>query len=110
MPVRWVRRRYLHFTVSASETPTGADIEAEIKRSVKNLYGVMGMSEIDPVLICFNEEDRSGILRCSHSGLRCLRAALALITDISKNPAAIRVSRASGTIKRLKMKTSEGPK
>jgi RNase P/RNase MRP subunit POP5 len=53
----------------------------------------------------YDEETREGIIRCDRSHTRELRAALALITEISNSDSAVRVTGASGTIKSLKTKT-----
>ncbi|MFQ6054314.1 MAG: Rpp14/Pop5 family protein [Candidatus Bathyarchaeia archaeon] len=72
------------------------------RKGVLRLYGLHGLSQIAPALLEFDEEKQTGILRCSRSHLRQMRAALAYITSIDGSAAAIRVMRVSGTIKALK--------
>ena len=107
MPVRGVRRRYLHIIVKASGQPTKAHLDEAIRRSLHNLFGLKGLSEVDPLLIAYNEVEQRGIVRCTHNGLRCLRAAIAYITSINAEATVIHVDRVSGTIRCLKKKTGE---
>lgn len=104
MPVRGIRRRYLLFTVS-TEHPLGEKkIWETLRDSILTLYGSKGLSLIDPNLIEYNEETKTGIIRCTHDTERFLRASISIIVDISSTPAAIRVQRISGTIKTLRRK------
>jgi len=107
MPVRGVRRRYLHIIVESSSQPTKVQLDEAIRRSLLSLFGIKGLSEVDLLLTDFNEAELRGIVRCSHHGVRSLRAAIAYVTSINAEAAAIHVDRVSGTIKRLKMKTGE---
>ena len=107
MPVRGVRRRYLHIVVKTSAQPTKVQIDETIRRSLLSLFGIKGLSEVDLLLTDFNEAELRGIVRCSHHGVRSLRAAIAYVTSINAEAAAIHVDRVSGTIKRLKKKTGE---
>ncbi len=107
MPVRGVRRRYLHIIVNSSGQLTKVQLDETIRKSLLSLFGIKGLSEVDLFLTDYNEEERRGIVRCSHNGLRTLRAAIAFITSINAETAVIHVDRVSGTIKRLKKKTKE---
>jgi len=107
MPVRGVRRRYLHIIVNSSGQLTKVQLDETIRRSLLSLFGIKGLSEVDLFLTNFNEEERRGIVRCNHHGLRTLRAAIAFITSINAEATVIHVDRVSGTIKRLKKKTGE---
>ena len=75
MPVRSIRRRYLHVTINGDSQPTELQIDEVIRRSLLNLFGLKGLSEVDPKLIEYRESEKSGIVRCSHDGLRYMRAA-----------------------------------
>ena len=76
-----------------------------VQRSVLSIYGLRGLSDIEPTLIEFDEETNTGIIRCNHSHLRQMRTALAFITDIGDDSAAIHVGKVSGTIKSLRENT-----
>jgi len=102
MPVRRVRRRYLLFRVVSDRRCGGREIADAVRESVLRLYGLHGLSQVEPVIIEFDEEDQRGILRCSHRHLRQMRASLAYITSIGGSAASIHVLRASGTIRALR--------
>lgn len=104
MSVRRVRRRYLRFQVASERRFSKREVADAIRRGVLRLYGVHGLSQIEPVLIEFDEEEQTGILRCSHLHLRRMRASLAYITSISGSSSSIRVVKVSGTIRALKSK------
>jgi len=101
MPVYRKRRRYLKFWIRGNEGFSVKEVADAIQRSVLSLYGVQGLSTIEPNLIDF-EDSQSGILRCNHGHLRELRASLAFITSIGESAAAIHVDKVSGTIRSLK--------
>ena len=102
MPVRSVRRRYLWIH---TETPHEINYELLhklIENKVHFLYGVKGAEEMNFRLIEYLFEDHDAIIRCNHSRLNEMRAALAHITSGNGDPIRIDVKRVSGTIKSLK--------
>lgn len=102
MPVRRARRRYLRFKVASDRRFRSKEIADAIHKEVLWLYGVHGLSQLEPVLVDFDEDGQTGILRCIRLHLRRMRASLAYITSISGSAASIHVLRVSGTIKSLK--------
>ncbi len=102
MPVKRARRRYLSFTVNSGGQAPQRDVHDAIQGSVQELYGVIGLSKIDPVLIEYDEASKAGIVRCSHDNLRKMRASLAYITRIGGAGASVTVKKVSGTIKSLR--------
>ena len=69
------------------------------------LYGVKGLSEANLKLIEYKPEASRGILRCSHDYVTQTRAALARVTELLGQPAAVQVDRVSGTIRSLRRKS-----
>ncbi|MGD0804402.1 MAG: Rpp14/Pop5 family protein [Candidatus Bathyarchaeia archaeon] len=104
MPVRGIRRRYILFNVVGEFSPIEEAIWDTVKDSILTLYGVKGLSLIDPNLIEYNKETRNGIIRCTHDTEMFLRASLASIMNVSGVPTTFRVQRTSGTIKALRRK------
>lgn len=102
MPVRRVRRRYLRFRVASDRRHRAEEVADAVRRGVLGLYGVHGLSQIEPVLVEFDEGEQTGVLRCSHLHLRRMRAALAYVTGIGGTAASIHVTRVSGTLKALR--------
>ena len=102
MPVYCKRRRYIKFWIVKNEGFSVKEVADAIQRSVLALYGVQGLSTIEPNLIDFDEDSQSGVLRCNHSHLREMRASLAFMTSIGERAAALHVDKVSGTIRSLK--------
>ena len=102
MPVRNVRRRYLCFTIESDVIVKEKELWEIIQSSIHDLYGLKGLSIIEPNLIEYNTDIRKGILRCNYDTVRCLRGALAYITSIKSKAATIRVWKISGTLKSLR--------
>ena len=102
MPVRGTGRRYLAISLDGGDAFSEQEISDALYQAVQELFGDFGVSGLRPRLIEYDEEKRVGIVRCDRSHTREMRAALALITEISNSDAAVRVMGASGTIKSLK--------
>jgi ribonuclease P/MRP protein subunit POP5 len=102
MPVRSTGRRYLAITLDGEGTYHEEEVSAMLSDAVRDLFGYFGLTTLEPRLIEFDEESQKGIVRCSRSHARKMRAAMALITETSNEDAAVRVTTASGTIKSLK--------
>jgi RNase P/RNase MRP subunit POP5 len=102
MPVRGTGRRYLAISLDGGDAYSEQEISDAFHQAVQELFGDFGVSSLRPRLIEYDEEKREGIVRCNRSSTREMRAALALITEISNSDAAVRVMGASGTIKSLK--------
>ncbi len=106
MPVRGTGRRYLAISLEGGYAYSEQEVSDALYQAVRELFGDYGVSGLQPRLIEFDEETSKGIVRCSRSHTREMRAVLALITEISNREAAVRVTGASGTIKSLKAKAT----
>lgn len=106
MPVRGTGRRYLAISIDGGDACSEQDVSDALYQAVRGLFGDYGVSCLQPRLIEFDEETSKGIVRCSRGHTREMRAALALITEITSSVAAVRVTGASGTIKSLKAKAA----
>ena len=102
MPVRGTGRRYLSFWVSGERDHDIDDVANAIQEEVLSLFGIRGLSSIEPKVIEFKETEQRGILRCDRDHLTEMRAALTLIIQIGDSLAAILVERASGTLRSLR--------
>jgi len=106
MPVRGTGRRYLAISLEGGDACSEQEVSDALYQAVGELFGDYGVSCLQPRLIEFDEETSKGLVRCSRSHTREMRAVLALITEISNREAAVRVMGASGTIKSLKAKAA----
>jgi len=76
-----------------------------IQASVLRLFGEYGASQANLKRIKFLPEKQQLVIRCSHTMLKKVRAAIASIIMIDEKPAAIHVIGVSGTLKALSKKT-----
>lgn len=104
MPVRTMRRRYFAFMLNTDATIDRKSIYKLIKTSINRFYGTKGIMDSYLKLIEYNEETKTGILRCAHIFKKSLRASLAMITEIDSIPVSVHVLKTSGTIKSLRKK------
>jgi RNase P/RNase MRP subunit POP5 len=102
MPVRSVRRRYLWIHIETPNELYHELLHRLIEDKIHFLYGVKGAVDVNFRLIDYLFKDHDAIIRCNHSRLNEMRAALAHITRIDDDPCRIDVKRVSGTIKSLK--------
>jgi ribonuclease P/MRP protein subunit POP5 len=101
-----VRRRYLALKVDYEEPLESMVLSEAIWNAVLRLFGEVGASQAGLYLVRFDEKTRTGVLRCSHTTLPMVRAAVASITSIGNAKAAVHVLRVSGTLKALSRKST----
>jgi len=92
------RRRYLVFEVMSEIEVDKYKLLNAIWNSMYSLYGDIGTSESKLWLVKYDKLG-IGILRCAHSKVEEVRAALACIHSVNGAMVGIRVIGTSGTIK-----------
>ncbi|UCH57870.1 MAG: hypothetical protein JSV18_02915 [Candidatus Bathyarchaeota archaeon] len=102
MPVKKPRRRYFKFVVEGPTRFTASEVFEALVEGVRDIFGLSGLSRVDPHLIDFDEAKQEGVLRCNRTRIREMRASLTLISKIGGSPATVYVTKVSGTIKALK--------
>lgn len=107
MAFRGMRRRYLIFQIFSERGFEEREVEEAIMRGILTLYGMKGLSQANPQLIEYDAEEKRGILRCSHTQLRQVRASLAYITSLEGLPVSINVRRVSGTLRALRKRQAQ---
>jgi ribonuclease P/MRP protein subunit POP5 len=78
------------------------EVFESIEKGVSSIFGIWGLSRLEPVLFIFVEDKQIGILRCNRDYLREMRVSLIFISEISGLAVSIHVERVSGTLKTLK--------
>ncbi len=95
------RQRYLAIRVHTSKKlPSESNFRNAIWQQLQELYGEMGVSRIGFWLISYHPKQKSAIIRCQHTEVRPLRAALATITQMDSNPLLFHVVGISGTLRK----------
>lgn len=74
--------------------------------AVTRLFGEYGASQTELALIDYDVEKCFAIIRTRHTALGMVRAALASITKMGGEPAAVHVLMVSGTLKALRKKVA----
>ncbi|HOT06762.1 MAG: Ribonuclease P protein component 2 [Methanosaeta sp. PtaB.Bin039] len=95
LPVLRERRRYLAFELESEGQADSRGIMQEVHLAYSSLFGDTGGAR--PRLISF--DGQFGIIRFQNGYLEELRAAMATITSVCNERAAVRVRGVSGTIK-----------
>lgn len=101
---RQVRRRYLALKIEGKEQLQQREVADALWNAVLRLFGEVGLSQAGLYLVHFDSEKNHGVLRCSHKALPLVRAAVASITKIGDNSAAVHMLRVSGSLKALSRK------
>jgi len=96
-----LRQRYLAIRLLTHQNiPAEPTFRNAIWNQLQRLYGELGMSRIGFWLTAYHPEKQSAIIRCQHTQVRPLRAALATIRQIDSTPLLIHVVGVSGSIKK----------
>ena len=103
-----VKRRYLALQVDSDEVLSHKDVMNALWGSITKLYGEYGSSLTSLVLIDYDAERKTAVVRTALATLDLVRASLASITSIVGVNAAVHVLAVSGTIKSLLKKTRVG--
>ena len=98
------KRRYLALKIEG-KNPNEQKVLAAIKASIRTLFGDYGASQAKIKLIEYLPDKRRMIIRCSHSMLEQIRAAITSIIEVNEKKIAIHILGVSGTLKALSRKT-----
>lgn len=99
-----IRRRYIALKIDSKETFSSKEFTNAVWDAVLKLYGEYGASKSNLRLIDYDAERGLALIQTVHTAVEMVRAALASITKIRNNSAAIHVLTISGTIKALRKK------
>ncbi len=99
------KRRYLALEVVSEQTVDERTVLDAIQSSVTKLFGEYGASKTNIKLTTNIPEKRQLVIRCSHTMLEKVRAAIASIMEINGKTVTIHVVSVSGTLKALSRKT-----
>ena len=99
------KRRYLALQLDSDGLPNGKEFIDTVWGAVTKLYGEEGASQTSLMLIEYDLEKKTALLRTSLITLDLVKASLATITSIAGKEAAVHITAVSGTIKALHQKT-----
>jgi len=100
------RRRYLAFKVVSEKKISLTDLSGAIWHSILNFLGELGTAQANVWLVknIYDEKNQLGLIRCAHTAVEQVRAALALVNRIGDQRVIIKVIGVSGTIKAARKK------
>ncbi|MCX6777864.1 MAG: ribonuclease P protein component 2 [Candidatus Micrarchaeota archaeon] len=106
------KHRYVAFEIECEREMGRDEVDAEVKNSILSLFGERGFSLAMPKMVIYEGEGMGkakglAVVRCSHTEVDNVKAALALVSSAGPSKCAFRVLRVSGTIKKLKMKLAQ---
>lgn len=97
-PTMRQKERYILFEVACESPPAEADVKAASYNAILSFLGEYGSSLASPKFVSYDAKSRHAILRCSHTELQKVKAALALCSSINGKKAVFRLKKVSGTI------------
>jgi len=98
-------QRYLLIRFFTKDPISAETVKQTLFRSVEDMLGRLGSAEMNARLIAFEQTTGRAVFRCEAGCVEKMRAAVALITHVNGKPAAAMVTRSSGTIKSLNLRT-----
>ena len=100
------KKRYLAFEVISSQKIPFQDLSNAMWHAILNYMGELGAAEAGAWIMknTWSDEKQVGMIRCSHTSVEKIRAALALLNRIGDAPVIVRVIGVSGTIKAAEKK------
>ncbi len=99
LPSLRAKKRYIAFELISEEPAFRSDVIKEVMSSASSLLGDVTASECDIKMLGF--EDRMGIIQCSHTRVKEIRASMASLTRINGKRATLHILGTSGTVKRV---------
>ncbi|NWF86436.1 hypothetical protein HXY32_01255 [Candidatus Bathyarchaeota archaeon] len=102
-----VRRRYLALEIKAAKMTDSKEFINTVWSAILKLYGEYGASRTGLTLINYDIAKRFAVIRTLHSAVEMIRTALASVTRIGDEPAAVHIVAVSGTLKGLYEKTKQ---
>jgi len=94
-----IAKRYILVKIVYERTLTKEQFHEAVANSVKQYFGELGLSRIDPRIMKFDVESLTAVISCERSATSELESALSLVTGYAEMPISLLVLRVSGTIK-----------
>jgi RNase P/RNase MRP subunit POP5 len=97
--------RYLLVRFLTKNPVSVQTIEEAVTSSVEQMFGKFGAAEMNLRMIGVDSTGDKVAFRCALESVEKLRAGVAMISQLSGQPAAAMVIRSSGTIRALRVRT-----
>jgi len=97
-PTMREKHRYILINVESGAPVSEDQVKRASYGAVLSFLGEYGSSLANPKFISYDAKTQAAILRCNHTELQKVKAALALCPAIEGKKAAFRLQKVSGTI------------
>ena len=92
------KRRYIMFEIVCEGALNGVQVKRAAYDSILTFLGEYGSSLASPKFIGFDLKRKLAVIKCAHSELANVEAALALVRSVEGKKAAFHLKKVSGTI------------
>lgn len=97
------RRRYVRaFVQCRGSPPTKEELVEAIVASICEAFGLRGLAEVSPRMAFYDRGKGVIVVRCTHSGVNELCAALALINCVKTSAVSVNPETVSGLMRSLR--------
>ncbi len=96
------RKRYICFEIISNSKFNENLIEIKIKEAIKELFGIIGLSEAHPKLLKELSKKNTYVLQIDHKYVQKAKFAMASISEIHKKPVIFKTTKVFGTLKKIK--------
>ncbi len=105
-----MRRRYIAVQIDSENAIDGRDFYDAVWNSILRLFGEHVASQTALSLIGFDPQANQATMRCSHTALDPVRAAIVAVSEIRNERIIPQILLVSGTLKALrdKLQTTKG--
>lgn len=98
-----LRRRYVRAIVQCrGSPPTKEELVEVIIASICEAFGLRGLAEVSPTVVFYDRGNGVIVVRCTHSGVDELCAALALINCVKSSTVSVNPETVSGLMRSLR--------
>ncbi len=102
LPVLKERNRYIAFKIfSKSRINDFKAITGEIKRSITNFVGLLGLSKAGLYTLNYDETKQIGIIKVAHTEVDNIKASLAMIKEVNGEKALFQTISVSGLLNKI---------
>lgn len=98
------RNRYLVYSATSEIPIKGEDIGKAIWASALQFLGELGVARSGLRVVDFDEKKQKGVIKVNHKSVEEGRVVLALVKEVNRKPAALRVVGVSGILKKARGK------
>ena len=98
------RKRYICFEIISDGKFNENLIESTMKEAIKELFGIVGLSDAHPKLLKEFTRQNKYVLQIDHKYVEKAKFSIATIKEINKKPVIFKTTKVFGTLKKIKQR------